>query len=129
VISKITTTFAKPGSSSPAKSRLAGASYDRQALADTGKDGSSSDDQADHPSNGDSLLAAVNTVSTYVQSTSREVHLYVDSSSGGQQISVVDSATGQTIRNIPANEVMALSRHISSKSSDPIKGLLVKSQA
>ncbi len=129
MISKITTTISKQASSMQANSRQAGASYKRQSLADTGNDEPSSDDQDSLPLTGDSLLAAVNTVSNYVQSISREVHLYVDKSEGGQQISVVDSATGQTIRHIPAKEVMALSRHISSKSSDPIKGLLVKSQA
>ena len=77
----------------------------------------------------DSLLEAVSNVSSYVQNTSREVHLYVDEASGDHQVSVVDSRTGQTIRHIPADEVLTMSRHIASHASDPIKGLLVKSKA
>lgn len=84
---------------------------------------------ADGKEVGDSLLAAVNTVSNYVQSISREVHLYVDNTTGSQRVSVVDSTTGQTIRHIPSDEVMKLSRDISTRSSDPIKGLLVKGKA
>lgn len=78
---------------------------------------------------GDTLIEAVNNVSSYVQNTSREVHLYVDEKSGERQVSIVDSRTGQTIRHIPPEEVMTISRHIASHASDPIKGLLVKSKA
>lgn len=77
----------------------------------------------------DTLLEAVNNVSSYVQNTSREVHVYVDEDSGDRQVSIVDSRTGQIIRHLPADEVLALSRHIASHASDPIKGMLVKSKA
>lgn len=119
MISKIPTT----------SSGRASTSYKRQSVADTGNSTDSKTDSSldgEHPN---SLLAAVNTVSNYVQSISREVHLYVDDSTGLQRVTVVDSHTGQTIRHIPAAELKAISRHISAKSADPIKGLLVKSEA
>jgi uncharacterized FlaG/YvyC family protein len=110
-------------------SRGASASYERQSSTGNGKDGSSAAHQDEVVKAGDPLLNAVNTVSKYVQSISREVHLYVDDSTGNQRVSIVDSSTGQTIRHVPAKELMDLSRHILIKSSDPIKGLLVKSEA
>jgi uncharacterized FlaG/YvyC family protein len=76
-----------------------------------------------------SLLAAVNNVSSYVQKISREIHLYVDENDGDPVVSVVESDSGRTIRKIPANEVLTISRHIDAEISDPIKGLLVKSEA
>ncbi len=97
----------------------------RQSQEDIGKYSPPDTDQ----DNEDTLLEAVNKVSSYVQSTSREVHLYVDESSGDRQVTVVDSHTGQTIRHIPPEEVMMISRHISSQASDPLKGMLVKSKA
>ncbi len=109
-------------------SKRASSSYKRQELADSGNSTSGSDGPASEESP-DSLLSAVKTVSTYVQATSRDVHLYVDDSTGRQEVTVVDSATGQTIRHIPVDEVMQLSKHIASNSSDPIKGLLVRSKA
>lgn len=71
-------------------------------------------------------MSAVSNVSTYVQNISREVHLYVDESEGDCQVTVVDSSTGHTLRKIPPDEMLALSRQIDAKISDPLKGLLVK---
>ncbi len=71
-------------------------------------------------------MSAVNNVSSYVQNISREVHLYVDESDGGCQVTVVDSSTGHTLRQIPPDEMLALSRQIDAKISNPLKGLLVK---
>lgn len=88
----------------------------------------SKDGQAD-TKDGESLVAAISNVSSYVQNISREVHLYVDESAGQRRVSVVDSSTGQTIRDIPQKELLTLSRHISDQVSDPIKGLIVKSKA
>lgn len=107
----------------------AGGLYQRQSSADNGKNGSLKSESDELDQGGEPLLAALNTVSNYVQSISREVHLHVDNTTGEQRVSIVDSATGQTIRYVPANELMDLSRHIAAKSNDPIKGLLVKSKA
>ncbi|XOV88286.1 MAG: flagellar protein FlaG [Pseudomonadota bacterium] len=76
-----------------------------------------------------SLLAAVNNVSSYVQNISREVHLYVDDSGGDTLVTVVDSRSGRTIRQVPPYEIISISRQISAHRSDPIKGLLFKSEA
>ena len=110
---------------STTSSRRASSLYKRQSSADNGNNESPDDEEK----GGDPLLAAVNTVSNYVQSISREVHLYVDNSSGDHRVSIVDSSIGQVIRRVPAKELMDLSRHIANRNNDPIKGLLVKSKA
>lgn len=83
----------------------------------------------DDTDSNDLLTEAISNVSGYVQNISREVHLYVDDTSGDPRVSVVDSSSGKTIRDIPQRELMTMSRHINAQVSDPIKGLIVKSKA
>ena len=98
---------------------------------------SDSDDQAKHAPTDVSVPDAVDedlfreafsNVSNYLQNINREIHLHVDDE-GSHAVSVVDSASGRTLRMIPPHEVLKISSHISSKIDDPIKGLLLKNWA
>ena len=59
------------------------------------------------------LRAAVATVSSYVQSLSRSLDIRVDDRSGDTVIQVQDSSTEELIRQIPSEEVLAISAAIS----------------
>ena len=97
-----------------------------------------SDGQANQPpSNGvvpdlvdeELFREAFSNVSNYLQNINREIHLHIDNSMGTYAVSVVDRASGRTLRTIPPREVVRISSHISSNISDPIKGLLLKNKA
>lgn len=98
----------------------------------------SSDGQANQPpSNGvmpdlvdeELFREAFSNVSNYLQNINREIHLHVDDSMGMYAVSVVDRASGRTLRTIHPHEVVKISSHISSNINDPIKGLLLKNKA
>ena len=59
------------------------------------------------------LQAAVAKVSSYVQSLSRSLDIRVDERSGDTVISVQDATTDELIRQIPSEEVLAISAAIS----------------
>ena len=77
----------------------------------------------------ESLMSAIDNVTNYVQNVSREIHFDVDAGAVTGKVTVVDSATGRTIRQIPALEVLEMSRDISNRVSDPIKGMLLRDKA
>ena len=77
----------------------------------------------------ESLMSAIDNVTNYVQNVSREIHFDVDAGAVTGKVTVVDSATGRTIRQIPAREVLEMSRDISNRVSDPIKGMLLRDKA
>ena len=62
---------------------------------------------------GEQLQAAVARVSSYVQSLSRSLDIRIDERSGDTVISVQDSTTDELIRQIPSEEVLAISAAIS----------------
>lgn len=59
------------------------------------------------------LEAAVAKVSSYVQSLSRSLDIRVDERSGNTVIQVQDATTDELIRQIPSEEVLAISAAIS----------------
>ena len=59
------------------------------------------------------IQAAVDKIASYVESLSRSLSISVDDRSGGFVVQVQDSATQEVIRQIPSEEVMAISAAIS----------------
>ena len=86
------------------------------------------------PGSGNSLPASVpqnidvqQTVSRlndYVQSLRRDIQFSVDKSSGSTVIRVVDSNSGETIRQIPSEEMLAIARNL-----EHAQGLFVNTKA
>jgi len=62
------------------------------------------------------LAEAVASLNDYVQVIRRELQFSVDTESGRTVITVVDAETGEKIRQIPREEVLALARHLGSES-------------
>lgn len=59
------------------------------------------------------IQAAVDKIAAYVESLSRSLSITVDDRSGGFVVQVQDSTTQEVIRQIPSEEVMAISAAIS----------------
>ena len=59
------------------------------------------------------IQAAVDKIAAYVASLSRSLSISVDDRSGGFVVQVQDSTTQEVIRQIPSEEVMAISAAIS----------------
>jgi flagellar protein FlaG len=59
---------------------------------------------------------AVRNISDYVQSLKRDLHFSVDEDSGKTVVTVVDPATGDVIRQIPSEEVLAIARRLADAS-------------
>lgn len=71
------------------------------------------------------LDEAVSRIQDYVQNLQRELQFTVDQQSGRTIITVIDSETDKIIRQIPPEEILALSEYLQSASD----GLLLKVQA
>jgi flagellar protein FlaG len=76
----------------------------------------------------ESVKEAVSDISDYVQNISRELQFQIDEAIDRTIITVVDKETGDTIRQIPSEEVIQLARHIAENGPDPVKGLLINSE-
>ena len=59
------------------------------------------------------IQAAVDKIAAYVDSISRSLSISVDDRSGGFVVQVQDAATEEVIRQIPSEEVLAISAAIS----------------
>ena len=59
------------------------------------------------------IARAVERLSEFVESSQRSLRFRVDDLSGKTVITVVNSANGEVIRQIPAEEVLALARNLS----------------
>lgn len=64
-----------------------------------------------------------------VQNVQRNLQFSVDDPSGATVIRVVDTVTGQTIRQIPSVEALALAEHLKSVTDADTNGLLIESNA
>lgn len=62
------------------------------------------------------VAEAVSNLNDYVQVIRRELQFSVDRESGRTVVTVVDAETGEKIRQIPREEVLALARHLGSES-------------
>lgn len=60
----------------------------------------------------DELNAAVNSMRDYAQNTQSELSFSIDKDTGRTVIKVLDKKSQEVIRQIPAEEVMALARHL-----------------
>ena len=56
------------------------------------------------------VIEAASTISSFVQNVSRELKFNVDEQTGRTVITVMDRATDQVIRQIPAEEMLALAK-------------------
>ena len=81
------------------------------------------------------LQAAVAQVSSYVQSLSRSLDIQSDDRTGDTVIKVFDKSTDELIRQIPSEEVLAISAAISEQldvlklmGEEGARGLLLKTQ-
>jgi flagellar protein FlaG len=63
------------------------------------------------------IQAAVEKIAAYVESLSRSLSISVDDRSGGFVVQVQDSSTEEVIRQIPSEEVLAISAAISQQVS------------
>lgn len=102
----------------PDTSRHAGEPQARQmqTAANTGgklpPDGNAALPQARPTPAADELNNAVNDLNDYVRGMQRELNFRVDEDSGRTVIKVLDPHTHEVIRQIPAEEVLALARHL-----------------
>jgi flagellar protein FlaG len=95
----------------------------RQVIAGHGESNTPPDSQASAPS--DALLTrAVSDINEYVQNVQRDLRFSIDEDSGHTVITVLDSETEEVIRQIPAEEVLAIARNL-----EAMKGLLFDDQA
>jgi flagellar protein FlaG len=67
---------------------------------------------------------AVDTVNRMLQQSSQQLRFAVDQGSGKMVVRVVDTATNQTIRQIPSEVAIAISQSL-----DKLQGLLLRQQA
>lgn len=102
----------------PDTSRRAGEPQPRQmqTAANTGGklplDGNTALPHARPTPAADELNNAVNDLNDYVRGMQRELNFSVDEDSGRTVIKVLDPQTHEVIRQIPAEEVLALARHL-----------------
>jgi flagellar protein FlaG len=70
------------------------------------------------------LNEAVDTINRRLQDSSQQLRFAVDHDSGRMVVRVVDTATDQTIRQIPSEVAIAISQSL-----EKLQGLLVRQQA
>ncbi len=58
------------------------------------------------------IEAVVNNLNEFVQSAQRQLEFFVDQESGKTVVRVIDSDTGDTIRNIPSDEILSMQKHL-----------------
>jgi flagellar protein FlaG len=78
---------------------------------------------AQAPSTGD-VQQAVSRLNDYAQSLRRDIQFSIDKSSGDTVIKVIDSNSGETIRQIPSEVMLAIAQSL-----DNAQGLFVNTKA
>jgi len=71
----------------------------------------------------------VHQLETQSQSLRRDLQFNVDDSTGRVIVTVRDSQTNEVIRQIPSEEILALSRHLADALEDDVAGFLFESKA
>ena len=66
------------------------------------------------------LREAVDQINDYVQTVQRDLSFNMDDDSGRTVISVIDSGSGELIRQIPTEEVIALASHLQDLSMESV---------
>ncbi len=76
----------------------------------------------------EALEAAVRKINDYVQTVHRELNFSIDESVGRTVIKVINAKDNELIRQIPAEEVLAVAKHLKEMTSEgsAARGLLVK---
>lgn len=114
-----------------AVNRVTAASPARAAIPDQGQElagsGKALPPEASAMSGAD-VQQVVSRLANYVQSLRRDLQFSVDERSGKSVVRVIDSETGETIRQIPAEEILAISRALS-QSMERTEGMLLNDSA
>jgi flagellar protein FlaG len=120
-IAKVAATQVQPvGSKRPVSSPAADGALPRQSLPGSGE---VLPVEAVAASPGD-VTQAVSRLSDYVQSVRRDLQFRVDEETDRVVVSVVDPESGEVIRQIPAEEVVAVARTLGQ-----MQGLLINTKA
>ncbi len=78
----------------------------------------------------EALEKVVSQLNAYIQNTQRDMDFSVDDATGRVVVRVVDSTTEEVIRQIPSEEMLAISRHLlESLESEQPKGFLIELKA
>lgn len=75
------------------------------------------------------LQQVVREMNEFVQNVRRELNFSVDEEVGRTIIKVIDSENDEVIRQIPAEEVLAVARHIKAMLDVDAKGVFMQSKA
>ena len=74
------------------------------------------------------LERAVTKLNDHIQLVQRDLHISVDDDTGKTVVKVLDSESGDVIRQIPSEEVIAISRALS-ENMDRVEGLILREEA
>ncbi len=78
----------------------------------------------------EALENVVSQLNAYVQNTQRDIDFSVDDATGRVIVKVIDSESEEVIRQIPSEEMLAISRHLmESLENDQPKGFLIELKA
>lgn len=78
----------------------------------------------------ESLENVVSQLKAYVQNSQRDLNFSVDEATGRVVVKVINSTTDEVIRQIPSEEMLAISRHLlESLETDEPKGFLIELKA
>jgi len=78
----------------------------------------------------EALEKVVSQLNAYIQNTQRDVDFSVDDSTGRVVVKVIDSQSEEVIRQIPSEEMLAISRHlVESLETEQPKGFLIELKA
>ena len=78
----------------------------------------------------EALEKVVSQLNAYIQNTQRDVDFSVDDATGRVVVRVVDSVSEEVIRQIPSEEMLAISRHlVESLETEQPKGFLIELKA
>jgi len=121
--------------SAPVPARSGGAADVRQEAAAVGNNTVTNVAAvAPRPAASETVNRAAVDVADYIQTANRSLQIAVDRELGSTIITVVDKATDQVIRQIPQEEIVALSRFIAQQRSElaaegaSVKGLLMDAE-
>ena len=78
----------------------------------------------------EALEKVVSQLNAYIQNTQRDMDFSVDDATGRVVVRVIDSESEEVIRQIPSEEMLAISRHlIESLETEQPKGFLIELKA
>ena len=78
----------------------------------------------------EALEKVVSQLNAYIQNTQRDVDFSVDDATGRVVVKVIDSESEEVIRQIPSEEMLAISRHlVESLEREQPKGFLIELKA